>query len=251
VFPHHENELAQAESCTGKPFAKYWIHHGLLTINSQKMSKSLGNFITVKKFIDEYQDADLLKLFFLSAHYSHPIDYNEAKIEETIKQKSAFNTFFDKVNFWPLISLEKKVPFSDKDKQKIDQIELKFEEAMNDDFNTPMALASLFMLIDMGSKFISSDSDDAFMYVKKKVETYFDILGLEVKQKITLPKEALELIYKRQLERAKKNFEGADGIRKLVEEQYKILISDTVSSATASAISIKPLKSNEGNKNEG
>jgi cysteinyl-tRNA synthetase len=243
VFPHHENELAQGQAYTGEPFAKYWIHHGLLTINGQKMAKSLGNFITIKDFVARYQDADLLKLFFMSAHYAHPIDYNEAKIEETIKQKVAFDAFFDKVNLWPLIPLNKKTSFSAQDKEKIDRLAIQFEEAMDDDFNAPMALASLFMLIDIGSKFISSDNECAFIYIKKKVETYFEILGLKVKQKISLPDAALELVYQRQLERAKKNFEGADGIRKLLEEQYKILISDTVNSATASTVSIKPLKS--------
>jgi cysteinyl-tRNA synthetase len=86
IFPHHENEIAQSEGA-GKKFAKYWMHHGLLTINGQKMAKSLGNFITVKDFLDKYKEADLLKLFFLSAHYSHPIDYAENKIEEASKEK--------------------------------------------------------------------------------------------------------------------------------------------------------------------
>ncbi|MBU1871219.1 MAG: cysteine--tRNA ligase, partial [Candidatus Omnitrophica bacterium] len=98
IFPHHENEIAQSETRTGKPFAKAWIHHGLLTINGQKMAKSLGNFVTIKDFIDKYHDADILKLFFLSAHYSNHIDYNEDKIEESKKQKKSFNKFFHEAN---------------------------------------------------------------------------------------------------------------------------------------------------------
>ncbi|MCM8781953.1 MAG: cysteine--tRNA ligase, partial [Candidatus Omnitrophica bacterium] len=86
IFPHHENEIAQSE-CAGKRFARYWIHNGLLTINGQKMAKSLGNFVTVKDFISKYHDVDFLKLFFLSAHYSHPIDFSDERIEEAKKNK--------------------------------------------------------------------------------------------------------------------------------------------------------------------
>jgi len=86
IFPHHENELAQSEAASGKPFARYWLHHGLLTINGQKMAKSLGNFITIQDFLRQYRDGDLLKLFFLGTHYAHPVDYNEDKLREAIKQ---------------------------------------------------------------------------------------------------------------------------------------------------------------------
>ncbi len=79
IFPHHENEIAQSEAA-GAKFARYWLHHGLLTINGQKMSKSLGNFVTIKDFIYKYKNADLLKLLFLSTHYAHPVDYTEEKI---------------------------------------------------------------------------------------------------------------------------------------------------------------------------
>ncbi|MFH1641018.1 MAG: cysteine--tRNA ligase, partial [Candidatus Omnitrophota bacterium] len=102
IFPHHENEIAQSEGA-GKEFAKYWIHHGLLTINGQKMAKSLGNFVTIQDFLKKHKDADLLKLFYLSAHYSHPVDFTEEKIIEAIKQRQIFDDFFDKVNYWGII----------------------------------------------------------------------------------------------------------------------------------------------------
>lgn len=97
IFPHHENEIAQAEALTDKPFAKYWLHHGLLTINGQKMSKSLGNFVTIKDFIFKYKDPDLLKLFFLSAHYSHPMDYSDERINEAKKAYERINILMDKL----------------------------------------------------------------------------------------------------------------------------------------------------------
>ena len=95
IFPHHENEIAQSESLTGKPFAKYWIHHGLLTINSQKMAKSLGNFVTVKDALKKYP-ADILKMFYLQAHYSKPIDFSEKNMQTAASALEGFHIFFDK-----------------------------------------------------------------------------------------------------------------------------------------------------------
>ena len=97
IFPHHENEIAQT-ICAGKKSAKYWIHNGLLTINGQKMAKSLGNFITIKDFITRYKNTDLLKMFFLSSHYRHPVDYAEEKIEEMKKAKQRGDEFLKKVD---------------------------------------------------------------------------------------------------------------------------------------------------------
>ena len=93
IFPHHENEVAQSEALTGKPFAKYWIHHGLLTINGQKMSKSLGNFITIKDALTKYT-ADEIKMFFLFSHYTSAIDFTEEKILEAKKALAKFDVLF-------------------------------------------------------------------------------------------------------------------------------------------------------------
>ncbi|MDP2831449.1 MAG: cysteine--tRNA ligase, partial [Candidatus Omnitrophota bacterium] len=97
IFPHHENELAQSEAA-GKKFAKYWIHHGLLTINGQKMAKSLGNFITVKDFLEKYKNADLLKLLFLSTHYLHPVDYTNDKIQEAKQALDRISILWGKIH---------------------------------------------------------------------------------------------------------------------------------------------------------
>ncbi len=152
IFPHHENEIAQSEGA-GKPFARYWMHHGLLTINGQKMSKSLGNFVTIEDFIARHKDADLLKLFFLSAHYSHPIDYNEEKIEESGKQQARFIEFFERTNSWVLQEGKNGPPRSEKDISKVDAIFTKFCAVMDDDFNTPKGLACLFEMLDLGFSF--------------------------------------------------------------------------------------------------
>jgi cysteinyl-tRNA synthetase len=139
IFPHHENEIAQVEALTGKPFAKYWIHHGLLTINGQKMAKSLGNFVTIKDFIAKHKDADLLKLFFLSAHYSHPIDYTEEKIEEAKQALERITILLTKTEQG--VAGKRNNAF-----KGIEELKNKFIEAMDDDFNTPQALAAIFVL---------------------------------------------------------------------------------------------------------
>ena len=97
IFPHHENEIAQSEGA-GKAFARYWIHNGLLTIDNEKMAKSLGNFISIKDFMLKYKDADYLKLLFLNTHYRHPVDYTEKRIEEMKAQKERFIIMLDKID---------------------------------------------------------------------------------------------------------------------------------------------------------
>ena len=149
IFPHHENELAQSEAYTDKLFAKYWIHHGLLTINAQKMSKSLGNFITLKDFIAKYHNGELLKFFFLSAHYGHPMDYSESKIEEARQAMERIRIFMNKAKLAKpgIISACLKITAPEVNSQKN-----KFMAALNDDFNTPEALACVFELVNLGNK---------------------------------------------------------------------------------------------------
>jgi len=227
IFPHHENEIAQAEALIGKPFAKYWIHHGLLTINGQKMAKSAGNFITIKDFVEKYKNSDLLKLFFLTTHYSHPIDYTEEKIEETKKQKNFFYEFFDKVNYWRLLDgRERKIYFAE-DKAKVDMICEIFKDKMDDDFNTPQALACLFDLVDYASILVSSDKEDAFRYAKVRLEELLNIFGFSAKPTKELPVEINKMISERDQSKKNKDFKKADIIRKDIENQFKVFVIDT------------------------
>lgn len=237
VFPHHENERAQSEALTGKTFARFWIHHGLLTINRQKMAKSLGNFITIKDFILKHKDDDFLKLFFLSAHYSSSIDFSEEKLEEVKKQKKSFYSFFDKVdsrikgkeNFKPLA-------MSDKDKAKIDGICKKFKEAMDNDFNMPQALACMFELIDLGAKFDSCNNEEALNYIDSKLRVFFNIFGLKRKEKKPIPDEIKQKVVERAQARENKDFKKADEIRNQIEKKFKVIIAD--SGPTSSIIQV-------------
>ncbi|MBM3255054.1 MAG: cysteine--tRNA ligase [Candidatus Omnitrophica bacterium] len=256
IFPHHENETAQSEAATGKPFAKYWIHHGLLTINGQKMSKSLGNFVTIKDFIAEYQDTDLLKLFFLSTHYSHPIDYTEEKIEEARKQKIIIDSFFEKIYSWGVDkfgiwrwqkSLEK---IASSDKNNIDNIYFNFKKVMDDDFNTPQGLSNLFELIDLCSKFISADKKTTFDYARSKIEWFLKVLGLAAPSQEKLMSKISTKRHKKKLSEMKKarqtkDYEKSDRIRKEFEADG-LVVSNTASTVSITTTFAKPIPKKQG-----
>ncbi|MCX5709779.1 MAG: cysteine--tRNA ligase [Candidatus Omnitrophica bacterium] len=222
IFPHHENEITQAEALTGKPFAKYWIHHGLLTINNQKMAKSSGNFITIKDFLTKYSDADILKLFFLSAHYSHPIDYNEAKVEETKQALSRLHILMDKLAKAGLrggwFVRAKKI-------KEIEGIKAKFFAAMDDDFNTPEGLAAIFELVNLTNKNI--ENKDFVLSAKCALKELLGIFGITLSAKrgaIDITDEEIKAnIAQRKKARQDKNFELGDKIRKDLEAQGVIL----------------------------
>ena len=219
IFPHHENEIAQVEALTGKPFAKYWIHHGLLTINNQKMSKSLGNFITINDFMNKYHDADPLKLFFLSAHYSHPIDYTDEKIEETKQALTRLHILMGK--------LEKAVPPKGPaiKKKEIEELRASFFSAMDDDFNTPGGLAVVFDLVNLTNK--SIDDADFVFSARETLKELLGILGITLASR---PKDAsisdneVEVkIIERKQARLNKDYALGDKIRKELEEKGVIL----------------------------
>lgn len=236
IFPHHENEIAQAEALTDKPFAKYWLHHGLLTINSQKMAKSMGNFVTVKDFVVKYKNADLLKLFFLSAHYSHPIDYTEEKIEEARQALERILILRDKIE---RKATDQQLVSGSKKFNEIEEIKNKFIEAMDDDFNAPQGLASIFELVNITNKNI----DDPEFIFEAKVLLYnlADRLGLNLSRYVIVKAEVIELrvssgdvsvrtesdidslIEKRNKARKNKDFAISDKIRKELEEKGVIL----------------------------
>jgi cysteinyl-tRNA synthetase len=221
VFPHHENETAQAEALTGKPFAKYWIHHGLLTINGQKMSKSLGNFVTIKDFMAKYRNADLLKLFFLSAHYSHPIDYTEERIQEARQALERIKILLDKIE-------RIGVKVSKCQSVRVEEIKSKFIEAMDDDFNTPQALACVFELVGVVNKDI--EGMDFIYNAGIVLKEMLGILGirLEAEPMVTgiSDEEIKQKIAERETARKNKDFALSDKIRKELEDKG-IILEDT------------------------
>jgi cysteinyl-tRNA synthetase len=231
IFPHHENEIAQVEALTGKPFAKYWIHHGLLTINGQKMAKSLGNFVTIKDFIAKHKDADLLKLFFLSAHYSHPIDYTEEKIEEAKQALERITILLTKTEQG--VAGKRNNAF-----KGIEELKNKFIEAMDDDFNTPQALAAIFELVNTTNKNI--DDFNFLSCAKNIIRELLGIFGISLKMSKILRDEAVlkdEVMVKIKIEernkaRQNRDYKLADKIRKELEEKG-IILEDTKDGKTA------------------
>lgn len=230
IFPHHENEIAQAEALTGKQFAKYWIHHGLLTINGQKMSKSSGNFITIKDFIAKYQNPELLKFFFLSAHYSHPIDYSDAKIDEAKQALQRISIFMDKakaVSPGFLSAFLKIIP------QEISQLKNKFIASLDDDFNTPEALACVFELVNLANKNI--DRRDFVFSAKNTLNEMLNILGIKlISTKIDSEISEDEIksrIQNRVNAKQAKDYALADKIRKELETKG-VILEDTKGGTT-------------------
>ena len=221
IFPHHENEIAQSEALTHKPFARYWIHHGLLTINGQKMSKSLGNFITVDDILKK-NSVDDLKIFFLFSHYASPIDFTDEKIAEARKALSKFD-----VLFWKTYEIlkDKKVSVPVQS-EFIKEHKTRFIEAMDDDFNTPEALASLFDFVSATNKFIEEGKQDknyfGILYCAvDTIESFAKhIFGLFLKEKaVDLSNEEKNLLADRKLARAQKNFKRSDELRELLRQK--------------------------------
>jgi len=220
IFPHHENEIAQSQALTGKTFAKYWVHHGLLTINGHKMSKSSGNFITIKDAVVQYS-ADELKLFFLFSHYASAIDFTEEKMQEARKVLGRFD-----ILFWKASELLK-----DKDVEpcQADFITVHKEEflkAMDDDFNTPKAMAALFNLLNDTNKYIDENKKDphylGVIYHAVDILENFarNIFGLFLKEKEKpLSQDLKKLLDERAAARSGKDFKRSDRLRDLLKDK--------------------------------
>lgn len=227
VFPHHENEVAQSEGA-GNKFARYWMHNGLLTINKEKMAKSLGNFITIEDILAKYP-ADVLKILFLQTHYSHPVDFSWEKMEEAKKA-------YDRIDI--LIGKLKNIKVENSSDKDVDKYCSRFEEAMDDDFNTAQALGIIFELILFINKNI--ENREKLGYAKKTLIGLAMVLGLSEEllmhrgtadliarvnvYKVKISKEEIEnFIKKRDIARKNKDFKEADRIRKELEEVGVIL----------------------------
>ncbi len=147
IFPHHENELAQSVGVSGESFVNYWIHHGFVTIKDEKMSKSLGNFLTIREVLEQYP-AEVLRLFIFSTHYRNPLDYSEAAMSDTVSGLNRlYNCLADIVSLPLEGDAEARQVASAKERQKVDTLTQRFLEAMDNDFNTAQALGIIFEAI--------------------------------------------------------------------------------------------------------
>ena len=228
IFPHHENEIAQSEAANGVPFAKYWMHNAFLNIDNKKMSKSLGNFFTVRDISKEY-DLQVLRFFMLSAHYRNPINFSHDLMESA---KNGLDRIITAVsNLTELENIAKDGELTSKEKEVLDttnEVFNKFEASMDDDFNTADAIAALFELVKLANTNSSTDSTKAFIsQMKKKIITLTDVLGLKVeKENEMLDEEIDSLIAQRQQARKDRDFKRADEIRDILLEKG-IVLEDT------------------------
>ena len=238
IFPHHENEIAQSECYSAKKFANYWMHNGLLTINGQKMAKSLGNYLSVSEFLERYRDPDILKLFFLFSHYRHPVDFTEEGIIAAKAAKERFIIFFDKAE--SLIAADanhtsKPVRLAADQRKILEEVKEEFEKAMNDDFNTSLALAALFKALTKGNYLMASGESvtgekSAFMReLVDKIKGLGGVLGLSF-EKIAVSGEFKNMVedHLKAREQARKNkdYRFADEIRDTLKS-YGVVIEDS------------------------
>ena len=214
-FPHHENEIAQSECCNDKIFAKYWMHNAFLNIDNRKMSKSLGNFRTVREISEQY-DLQVLRFFMLNAHYRSPLNFSADLMEAA---KNALERITDAAaNLKDRKAAAQTEAATDAEKELLAQSQefvKKFEEAMDDDFNTADALAAIFELVKFANTNVSEESSSEFAGVLLDTMVKLcDVLGLKAEKKEEiLDKEIEDLIAERQEARKAKNFARADEIR--------------------------------------
>ncbi|MCX5726088.1 MAG: cysteine--tRNA ligase [Candidatus Saganbacteria bacterium] len=227
TFPHHENEIAQTEAATGKPFVKYWIHNGFVTVNKEKMSKSLGNFFTLKEILEKY-DGETVRFFLLSTHYRSPINFSDKLLEEA---KEALSRLYETlINLDLLIAKGEKRNINKMLRDDLSSYQKKFNEAMDNDFNTAAAIGVLFEIVHFSNKMTGKDLiDSGFLVgIRDLILMLGGVLGIlqkEIKRE-EFPKEIEELIDEREKARAEKDFTRADEIRlKLAEEG--IILEDT------------------------
>ncbi|MCX5782395.1 MAG: cysteine--tRNA ligase [Elusimicrobia bacterium] len=213
IFPHHENEIAQTETATGKPFVRYWIHNGFVTINKEKMSKSLGNFFTLKDIFEKYEPR-VVRYFLLSQHYRSPIDFSEEKLlaaknalagldNTSIKLKTMFTNIGD---------LPSKEELSDeKSKAKSS-----FLEALDNDFNTENALSELHKLkYEMHGNPDRAFYNKAYNTLKMLMEKY---IGIPLRESEAIPEKVITLLSQREEFRKQKDWKKSDQVRKQIEQ---------------------------------
>ncbi len=215
VFPHHENEIAQSEAANGKEFAKYWMHNAFLNIDNHKMSKSLGNFRTVREIGEQY-DLQVLRFFMLSAHYRSPLNFSADLMEAS---KNGLDRILTAVaNLKHLLGVATAEGMTAEEKEafiKTEEFVNAYEAAMEDDFNTADAIASIFDLVKYANTTADAESSKEYLQgLYDRIVKLSDVLGLIVEKEEEILAEDIEaLIEERQAARKERNFKRADEIR--------------------------------------
>lgn len=227
TFPHHENEIAQSESYTGKTFARYWMHNGYINIDNEKMSKSLGNFVLVHDIIQKI-DPQVIRFFMLSVHYRHPINFSEELIESAKsgleRIRTAYANLLHRLNATTNLGER-----SEEYMQKVEDIKKQFEQEMDDDFNTANAISAMFELVRTANTYLNetNTNEEVLQTFFETFDTFSNILGIQLTTEAELLDEEIEaLIEERNEARKNRDFKRADEIRDQLLNM-NIILEDT------------------------
>ena len=220
IFPHHENEIAQSESYTSNKFAKIWMHVGMITINGEKMSKSLGNVKSVSHVFENW-GSNIIRLFCISGHYTKPIDYSEKLLKENItKLRQIESCYYE-------LRLAEGISEDDIAKKLVSEWKKEFDSALNDDLNTPLALTAFYRLIKEVNYMAADEkiTQTTSNIILPEFERMMDVLGIQIMKVSDEEKNEInQLIVKRDEYREQKNFEEADIIRDQIMKKNIIFI---------------------------
>ena len=227
VFPHHENEIAQSEACNDEKFANYWMHNAFLNIDNKKMSKSAGNFFTVREISEKYP-LQVIRFFMLSAHYRSPLNFSDTLVEASKNGLERILTAVDHLREALTATPEGELTAEDqKYMEEVTSLKEKYEAAMEDDFNTADAIAAIFELVKLANITAESGSKAYVQHLFDTIVQLCDILGIITEKKEELLDDDIEaLIEERQAARKAKNFARADEIRDMLADKG-IILEDT------------------------
>ena len=224
LFPHHENEIAQSEGATGHPYVRYWMHNGFINVDNQKMSKSLGNFFTVRDIAKEY-DLEAVRMFMLSAHYRSPINFSREQIAAAHASLTRLYTARDQMKF--LLASAKDAPMTEEEQELVQRLkgyEKRFDEAMDDDLNTADAIGAIFELVkDANVSLTSASSKAAVEAALNSFKALTDVLGLVQKSEDALPADIQAMVDERAAARKAKDWKRSDELRDAIKAAGYIL----------------------------
>ena len=237
IFPHHENEIAQTECVTGKPMANYWLHNGFITINSEKMSKSLGNFFLLRDILDKF-DAETVRFYLLSVQYRSPLDFDDEKLQVAQKGLERLKNCYNGLHSGLQMAKTENTAAGAELLQKIKALEEAFQDAMNDDFNTALASAALFDMAREINTYLKETTLDrqAMQKASEVYTTLLSIMGLDFAAKEDendgLTEALMQLLIDlRKQARQEKNYAMADQIRNQLNE-IGVILEDTKQGTT-------------------
>lgn len=230
IFPHHENEIAQSECANGCDFARYWMHNGYINIDNKKMSKSLGNFFTIRDILEKYKP-EVVRFFLLSAHYRSPVNFSDALMQQAKSALERVYTCIDSIKFSLESSVERDLNENEHElKNALSAAKVRFSDAMDDDLNTADAISAVFDIVSASNKALLKEGGNAKSILLETLDTIAElggVLGLfEKKEEASLDAEIEALIEKRNEARKNKDFAEADRIRDELKAR-NIILKDT------------------------